>query len=303
LKAIDPGILTTTPPLACGSAMAAEPTDGAAPPLVSICIPAYKGAASIAATIESVLAQSCADFELIVCDDRSPDDTAAVVQRYTADPRVRLHVNPHNLGAQGNWNRCLELARGRYYKLLPQDDLLAPGALQEQVQVLQADHEGRLAIVFGWRQVIDGRGRPLMKRGLPGAGRGAVEGGELVRRCVRAGTNLVGEPGNGLMRLALARQIGPYDPAQAFLVDLDYWFRALCLGDAYYTATQSSSFRVSTGAWSTAIGKRQYAEFRAFIATAPAVRRHVHSRADIALGLVRARLQMLLRLVLYRFMR
>src|SRR5437667_3511518 len=87
-------------------------------PAVSVCIPAYRGAAHIGEAIESVLAQSFADFELVVVDDASRDDTAAVVARYR-DPRIRFLRNERNAGVQANWNRCLELARGRYFKPLP----------------------------------------------------------------------------------------------------------------------------------------------------------------------------------------
>jgi len=92
--------------------------------MVSVCMPTYQGAAYVAAAVESVLAQTFANFELIVIDDCSQDETAAVVRGYR-DPRLRFAQNERNLGAQDNWNRCLHVARGRYFKILPQDDLLA----------------------------------------------------------------------------------------------------------------------------------------------------------------------------------
>jgi glycosyltransferase involved in cell wall biosynthesis len=271
-------------------------------PKVSICIPTYRGAASIAATLDSVLSQSFSDFEVIVIDDRSTDNTVAIVAA-CRDPRVRYVVNDHNLGAVGNWNRCLELARAPYYKLLPHDDLLAPGSLQDQVAVLDADTEQRLALVFGWRQVIDAAGRPLMKRGLHGQPRGPVAAHDLMRRCIRAGTNLIGEPGSGLMRLSLAKSLVAYEPNNPYMVDLDFWFRALAHGDAFNTASCSSSFRISTTTWSFAIGRRQFADFSGFAHASAAVRAGVVSALDLKLGLVRARLNMFLRLLLYRFIR
>ena len=107
-------------------------------PRVSVCIPSYKGAATIGEAIQSVLGQTFRDFELIVVDDASPDDTMAVVRAF-GDPRLRCFVNPTNLGPQANWNRCLELAQGRYIKLLPHDDLLHPECLQQQVRVLKKE--------------------------------------------------------------------------------------------------------------------------------------------------------------------
>jgi hypothetical protein len=104
------------------------------------------------------------------------------------------------------------------------------------------------------------------------------------------------------MRLALARQLGAYAPRYPYLVDLEFWFRALAHGDALHTGSCSSSFRVSTTQWSFAIGKRQAADFAGFLNESWAVREQVVTRADLALGQARARLNMLLRLLLYRFL-
>ena len=93
-------------------------------PRVSICIPTYRGAAYLAATLDSVLAQSYSNFELWILDDNSPDDTQTIVARYT-DPRIKYVRNTQNLGPEGNWNKCMDLAQGKYFKLLPHDDLLA----------------------------------------------------------------------------------------------------------------------------------------------------------------------------------
>src|SRR3954465_13746774 len=100
-------------------------------PRVSVCIPTYRGAGHLRTSIDSVLMQTFRDFELIVTDDHSPDDTFAIASSY-GDPRIRCLRNERNLGAEGNWNRTLEQARGHYVKLLPQDDVLDPSCLQRQ---------------------------------------------------------------------------------------------------------------------------------------------------------------------------
>ena len=87
-----------------------------ASPLLTIAIPTYRGAQVIGDTIRSVLSQTLSDFELIVVDDNSPDATEAVVLAFD-DPRIRYLKNPANLGPEGNWNRCLAEARGRYFKI------------------------------------------------------------------------------------------------------------------------------------------------------------------------------------------
>lgn len=268
-------------------------------PTVSVCVPAYRGAAHIAATIESVLAQTFADFELLIVDDGSPDETAAVVGRYR-DPRLRLLRNARNLGAEGNWNRCLQLARGRYFKLLPQDDLLAPDCLARQVAALEAPRSAPLALVFCARTIIDADGRAITTRRYPGHGGGVIAGRSVIRRCLRRGTNLVGEPGGVLVRTALARQVGSFDASIGYVVDLDYWLRLLLHGDALYLPEALASFRVSSGSWSVAIGRRQSGQVRDFIAKVAANPAYGVSRIDAAAGKLMASLNSILRVLLYR---
>jgi glycosyltransferase involved in cell wall biosynthesis len=232
-------------------------------PVVSVCIPTYRGADHLAATIESVLAQTFGDFELVVVDDNSPDRTAEIVGGYR-DSRVRYLRNPANLGPQGNWNRCLDEARGSYFKLLPQDDLLAPDCLAHQVAAFEQDTAQRIALVFGAREVIDVNGKPLLRRAVFGKEPRCVSAHELVRACLRRGSNIIGEPGNVLLRSNLAHRVGRFDATYGYVIDLDYWFRALLCGDAYYLPDVLSSFRISGGSWSVEIGARQYHEFRDF---------------------------------------
>src|SRR5258708_2549501 len=132
-------------------------------PLVSVCIPVYRGAAHLRAAIDSVLSQTFRDIELLIVDDNSPDDSFAIACSYE-DPRVRHLRNPRNLGAEGNWNRCLEEAAGRYIKVLPQDDILSADCLQRQVEVLERDERHELAVVFCARAFINADGRRLLVR-------------------------------------------------------------------------------------------------------------------------------------------
>ena len=270
-------------------------------PCVSICIPTYRGARFLSRTIASVLAQTFPSFELWVVDDCSPDATEEVV-RAIDDARVRYIRNDRNLGPNGNWNRCLDLARGRYFKLLPHDDLLETDALAEQVAVLDRDVDERLALVFGRRTIIDADDRPIMRRGLRGTPVGIIGAADLVRRTVRAGANIIGEPGNGLVRRSTALRVGPYDAQHPYLVDLDYWFRVLRFGDAWYTGRSTSCFRVSDAQWSVALGRQQFEDWKGFVdrfATDPAFG---ISSADRQVGFVRARINSRARAILYKLL-
>lgn len=280
--------------------MEASVTGPARAPLVSVCIPTYRGARTIGATIASVLAQTWADFELVVVDDGSPDETAAVVAGF-ADPRVVYRRNSHNLGPEGNWNRCLELARGTYFKLLPHDDLLHPQCLERQLHVFGDDRSGSIALVFSAREVIGPEGRVLLRhRGWPGARSGPVTQQEVVRACLRHGTNIVGEPGAVLMRRALADKVGGFDATYPYVIDLDYWLRLLEFGRGYYLDDVLASFRVWRGSWSVAIGADQAGQFSALMeATSRRLGLRLAVRERLAAWLM-PRMNNLARLLFYR---
>jgi glycosyltransferase involved in cell wall biosynthesis len=270
-------------------------------PLLSVAIPTYRGAAHLAAAIESVLAQTFSDYELIIVDDNSPDNTANIVASYP-DPRIRYLRNENNLGPQGNWNRCLDEARGKYFKLLPQDDILMPECFAQQIAVMEEDTIERIALVFCARRIIGPADRVVMERGYPGGKRGTTNGVSVTRRCVRYGTNLIGEPGGVLFRTALARRVGAFDATNPYVIDLDYWFRLLAQGDAYYLPQPLASFRVSSGSWSVAIGGGQTGDFRKFIARTAAQPVYAIGRLDWTLGYLMAGVNTLLRQIFYRFM-
>jgi glycosyltransferase involved in cell wall biosynthesis len=108
-------------------------------PAVSFVVPAYRLAHLLAECLESILAQSFQDHEILVMDDCSPDDTASVVSRFP-DARVRYIRNETNLGHLANYNKGIRLARGRYLWLISADDRLkSTDVLARFVQVLEQD--------------------------------------------------------------------------------------------------------------------------------------------------------------------
>jgi glycosyltransferase involved in cell wall biosynthesis len=270
-------------------------------PAVSVCVPTYRGAAHLRAAIGSVLTQTFGDLELVIIDDNSPDDTADIVAACN-DKRIRFLRNAINLGPQGNWNRCRDEARGRYFKLLPHDDVLAPDCLAHQVAVFEQDRDERIALVFGGRDFIDADGRKIMQRAAYGRRARSIPAQAIIKSCVRKGTNLIGEPGNVLLRRSLLERVGAFDATHSYMIDLDYWFRALRLGDAYYLPETLSAFRISAGSWSVAIGKQQCAQFSAFARKYAATPEYGIGRADLAIGKGMAQLNARLRQLVYRWL-
>ena len=105
-------------------------------PKVSVVIPTYNYAGFLDETIQSVLSQTYTDYELIIVDNHSTDNTEEVVKKYLHDSRIKFYRNPSNLGLVGNWNRCLELASGEYIKFLCADDKFHPRILEKYVPIM-----------------------------------------------------------------------------------------------------------------------------------------------------------------------
>ncbi len=129
-------------------------------PTVSLGMPVYNGENYLAATLDSLLAQTCGDFELIIGDNASTDGTEAIARAYAArDPRVRYHRNETNIGASANYNLTFELARGRYFKWAAHDDLCAPTFLERCVAAL--DRDPGVVLAYTQARAIDGDGHTV----------------------------------------------------------------------------------------------------------------------------------------------
>jgi glycosyltransferase involved in cell wall biosynthesis len=232
-------------------------------PLISVCIPCYNGEDFIAGTLESVLQQSLSDFELIVIDDASTDQTVSIVEGFR-DPRIRLYKNAHNLGMGQNWNKAVSIVRGKYVKLLCGDDLLSPSCLARQVTALESVANTRAVLAICNRTVIDAAGKVVFKRPFPFAP-GLVSGVKLIRSCIRWGSNVIGEPAVGLFRRELLVKKITYDPSNPYLIDLRFWADLLRHGDAFVDTDSLAAFRISGTAVSARVGYGQSALFRSFV--------------------------------------
>jgi glycosyltransferase involved in cell wall biosynthesis len=267
-------------------------------PRVSVVIPSFNNATTIAETMDSVLGQTFPDFELIVSDHASDDGTWRVLQRYSADPRVQLlRIEPGG-GASRNWNRVTEHAKGELLKLVCGDDLLRPDALARQVGAYDDAGSG-IAMVASPRDVVDHRGHTMIRsRGLGGL-RGRIDGVTAIRRTVRSGTNVFGEPCCALINRVLLQDVGGWDGRYGYFIDLSTYMRLLAHGDLVALPETLASFRVSAGQWSVRLAAEQAGQarrvFREVHETLPAA----VSAADVRLGTARARLLAAARRALY----
>ncbi len=131
----------------------AETRTAATRPLVSIGIPVYNGARHLREALDSCLGQSAGDFEVIISDNASTDDTQCICEEYARrNSRVRYLRQPRNIGAPRNWNVLVHEARGEFFKWASSNDYIAPTMVARCIEGMQAEPEvvlcyGRTALI------------------------------------------------------------------------------------------------------------------------------------------------------------
>lgn len=182
-------------------------------PAVSVVITSYNYGRYIGTTLESVRAQTVDDFEVIVLDDGSTDESLAVIGRFLDDERFRL-VRQRHAGQSRAKNHGLELARGDFIAFLDADDVWRPHKLQRQLERFEAGPE--LGVVFTRRTLIDGEDRPLPVRD-PQPPRGRVIN-ELFRQNFICFSS-------AMIRAGVADHVGHFDERIGLAIDYDFWLR------------------------------------------------------------------------------
>lgn len=122
---------------------------------VSVCIPTYNRSDYLKYSVNSVLQQTYQDWELIVCDDGSTDDTSEVINSYN-DPRIRYIKHPQNIGRSRNMRSGFDAATGKYFIKFDDDDAIAPEFLAKTVAILEENSEADFVCTDHW--VIDAKG-------------------------------------------------------------------------------------------------------------------------------------------------
>ena len=112
-------------------------------PKISILMGIYNCAPTLPEAIDSILAQTCTDWELILCDDGSKDDTYAVAERYRQQypDKIKLLKNPQNLGLNMTLNNCLAVAEGTYIARMDGDDFSVSDRFQKELDFLESHPE------------------------------------------------------------------------------------------------------------------------------------------------------------------
>jgi glycosyltransferase involved in cell wall biosynthesis len=182
-------------------------------PLVSVLLTAYNREQYLAVSIESVLAQTHRDFELIIADDRSSDGTLAIAREYERrDSRIRVHANEQNRGDYGNRNFAASLACGEFLKFHDSDDVMYPHCLEVMVRYLASAPSAAFAL--------------SAHRAWPGAPCPIASTPYLSYQREFLGFGMFNQgPANALFRTETFRRLGGFDDVGPHS-DLAFWLRA-----------------------------------------------------------------------------
>jgi glycosyltransferase involved in cell wall biosynthesis len=210
-------------------------------PKVSVCIPTYNYGRYLAEAVESVLAQTFRDYELLVIDDCSTDETDEVMRGFAErDERIRYIRNAENLGMVENWNLCLRQARGEYIKYLFGDDLLSSKcAIEKMAAALDADPS--ISLVGSARNIIDENSNPIKIRSFPSKD-GVLEGGKVIFLCLTHLVNYIGEPSAVMFRKL--QGVRGFNCKYRQRVDLEMWFHLLEQGRYAFINDPLCAFRL-----------------------------------------------------------
>lgn len=210
-------------------------------PKVTVCIPSHNHAKFLPGAIESILNQSFTDYELLIIDDHSDDDTRDLVGHYAnRDKRIHFKINPINIGMVPNWNLCLAEAKGEFIKPVFSDDLLSS---QDALQMMaaQLDADPSISLVGSARNLIDSNSR-IIRVLAPLEGIGVQPGETVINRCLYEQKNLIGEPTAVLFRRMDAQR--GFLPYYKQIVDLEMWFHLLEKGKFAFINQPLCSFRI-----------------------------------------------------------
>jgi glycosyltransferase involved in cell wall biosynthesis len=184
-------------------------------PLISVMMPVYNAERYVGQAIDSILAQTLGDFEFLIADDGSTDNSLSLLKTYVEqDQRIRLTSNP-NQGVSRTRNQMLQQARGEFIAVMDADDIALPERFALQIDFLR--QHPAVICVGGSHHLIDDAGRLLTFLALP-------QTDAEIQKAALAGHGSICHPCAMIRRYALEK-IGGYDEAYRSAHDLDVWLK------------------------------------------------------------------------------
>jgi glycosyltransferase involved in cell wall biosynthesis len=214
---------------------------------VTVYIPTYNRSGMLKEAIESVLAQSFEDFELIISDNASEDETEAIVKSFN-DRRIIYLRNDRNIGSQKNWQRCLSLSKGRYITILSDDDQMMPGNLALKVEVLSKNEQ--VGLVHSKYHLINDEGTIIKYntnwRHGPDRDCDMIERGLDVVEKMLLTFNII-NPSTVMFKRECYERLGGFSKRLKLTDDWEYWMHIACYYDVAFLAKPLINWRVHAG--------------------------------------------------------
>ena len=221
-------------------------------PKISVIVPNYNHARFLRQRIDSILTQSLHDFELILLDDCSTDESRSILREYASDPRVRLEFNEVNSGSPfKQWNKGVRLAQGKYVWIAESDDYADAGFLARLVPALEADPKLTFAYCRSWRVkeggLLDGFEDPLVEDSeLPRWLADFCSEGAEECRLYFVRTNIVPNASGVVFQKAAYEKVGGADESLRLCGDWKLWAAMSLCGSIAYVSEPMNYHRFHT---------------------------------------------------------
>ena len=221
---------------------------------VSICIPVYNGGLYLDECIQSALSQTYTDFEIVIVDDQSKDNSLDIINKWALkDQRIRVIVNERNLGLTGNWNACLQNARGTWIKFLFQDDILAHECLEKMMMYVSKGDFISVERSFIFEDGVDETTRHQYNNLSSPTEEFSITKPQFIppsALCEKViqhnSANFIGEPTAVLFKKELVEAWGNFSEDYQQICDLEYWIRIGSSEGLFHLPEKLAAFRVHT---------------------------------------------------------
>lgn len=214
-----------------------------ADPLISVCIASYNHEKYLVETIESVLAQSYQNLEVIIVDDASVDQSPQILRNYQSNNcgRVRVLCLQKNIGPSEALNLALEHAKGEFIAFLGSDDRMRPSRLEKQLKFMQNHPE--TGALFTRVRCIDMYGQPTADAGDAADVSDVFDTPITDIRWQLLNRNILNAP-SAMIRRDVINHIGLFNPALLYVQDYDYWLRVLDDHEIHILPERLTDYRI-----------------------------------------------------------
>lgn len=219
---------------------------------VSVLMPTYEpNPEHLADSLNSLISQTHTDWSLLIHDDASKADVRSMIEPFLKDDRITFARSKNRLGIGGNWNVCLQAAKGPIVQFWFQDDTWDADYLKKGVEVLR-QHPSVGIVSIEHRYSVEGKMETdtlyeeLKKCKKQIVNPGVHEGKAFLRHWIELGLhpNIIGEPSFVMLRKELTEKAGAFLENMRQFLDSEYWTRCLLHSDLYYIPEELGSFRV-----------------------------------------------------------